>query len=61
MDKKNVHDRRTIKLEDILKEDYIPYLGGRPVRDTVIGSDDLINLKIILETNKCVESLIKAI
>ena len=28
----------------------IPFMGGRPVRDTVINSDDILNLRITLET-----------
>ena len=43
-----VHDRRTVKLEKVLSENYIPFLEGRPNRDTVISSDDVLNLKIAL-------------
>jgi hypothetical protein len=43
-----VHDRRTVKLEKVLSKNYIPFLEGRPNRDTVISSDDILNLKIVL-------------
>jgi len=48
----NTQDRRRIRLEDVTKADYIPFLGGRPARDEglqgVISPDDVTNLKIAL-------------
>ena len=38
--------------ESGLKMVRIPFLGGRPERDTIIGSDDIMNLQIALETCK---------
>ena len=61
MDKKHVVDRRSIKLEDILKADYIPFLSGRPERETVIAKEDLMNLEIVLNTTKTVEEFITKI
>lgn len=55
MKKPKVIDRRHIHLEDVLKADYIPFLGGRPSRDTVIGREDVLNLKIALHTSHSVE------
>ena len=52
MEKKQVIDKRTIKLENILKKDYIPFLKGRPERNTAIRTDDIANLKIALNTAK---------
>ncbi|MDD5672911.1 MAG: hypothetical protein PHC61_02000 [Chitinivibrionales bacterium] len=60
-EKKNVIDKRSIKLEDVMKSDYIPFLGGRPDRQKVIGSDDVINLSIVLNTSDSVEELLKNI
>jgi hypothetical protein len=36
-------------LENLSK---IPFLGGRPERETIIDENDIINLKIALETSK---------
>jgi hypothetical protein len=33
----------------------IPFLGGRPVHDTVIGADDIVNLNIALNTCSTLE------
>lgn len=38
--------------ESGLKMVRIPLFGGRPERDTIIGSDDITNLQIALETCK---------
>ena len=59
MESKKVIDRRQIKLEKVMRPDYIPFLGGRPQRTTVITSDDMIDLAIILNTTDSVEMLIK--
>jgi hypothetical protein len=59
MEDKNIVDKRSIKLDDVLKPDYIPFMAGRPARDKVIGADDLINLKINLNTCNTVEDLLK--
>lgn len=32
------------------KEKSIPFLGGRPIRDTIITSDDIMNLIIACHT-----------
>jgi len=33
----------------------IPFMKGRPARETIIGDDDIYNLKIALETTKSLE------
>jgi len=44
---------------NLLKEvDKISFLQGRPNRETVINGDDILNLKIALETSKDVESFL---
>ncbi len=50
MEKRHVIDKRQVKLEDIMKEDYIPFLEGRPHRESVITWDDVADLKIALNT-----------
>lgn len=39
----------------------IPFLGGRPERDTVISHDEIVNLMILLNTVSTVESFEAAI
>jgi hypothetical protein len=56
--KKNVIDRRQIHLEKVMRPDYIPFLGGRPTRTTVISADDILNLTIALNTTQSVESFV---
>jgi hypothetical protein len=58
MENKRVVDKRQIRLEEVMKPDYIPFLGGRPERLTVIKTDDIVNLKIILNTTESVEEFI---
>ena len=59
LQKKKVVDRRSVKLENVLKPDYIPFLSGRPNRENAIGKDDLMNLAIVLNTTDTVEEFIK--
>jgi hypothetical protein len=58
MENKNVIDKRQIRLEEVMKPDYIPFLGGRPDRVTIISPDDIMNLKINLNTIQSVEEFI---
>ncbi|MGA2507662.1 MAG: hypothetical protein ABSF80_09320 [Chitinispirillaceae bacterium] len=59
MENKKIIDKRQIRLEEVMKPDYIPFLGGRPARITIISLDDIVNLKINLNTSKSVEEFIK--
>ncbi|MBN2035601.1 MAG: hypothetical protein JW768_02550 [Chitinispirillaceae bacterium] len=59
MESKRVIDRRKIKLEKVMRPDYIPFLGGRPERKTVISMDDVVNLKISLNTTRTIDELLK--
>ncbi|MCU0609607.1 MAG: hypothetical protein MUF22_07565 [Chitinispirillaceae bacterium] len=61
MEKKPVIDKRSIKLEEVMSREYIPFLGGRPKRETVISSDDVINLTIRLNTVDQVEEFVKTV
>ena len=52
---KTINSMKTHELNHELRESglkmaRIPFLGGRPERDTVIGSDDICNLNIALAT-----------
>jgi len=58
MESKNVIDKRSVKLSDVMRADYIPFLGGRPARMTVIGSEDALNLAIALNTTPSVEGFL---
>jgi hypothetical protein len=60
-EKRKVVDKRSIKLEDILKPDYIPFLEGRPTREKRIGSDDLIDLEIMIKTTTTVDEFLSKI
>jgi len=43
----------------VSKQNRIPFLKGRPERDHVIDDEDLINLKIELETCKSLEEFVE--
>jgi len=59
MEKSNIVDKRSIRLEEITKTGYIPFLGGRPIRATVISHDDCINLTILINTIDTVDELLE--
>ncbi|HUI94062.1 MAG TPA: hypothetical protein VLX68_17620 [Chitinivibrionales bacterium] len=58
---RHVIDKRSIKLEDVLKKDYIPFLGGRPKRESIISKDEITNLEITLNTCKSVEEFLSKV
>lgn len=58
---KMIRDKRKVKLEEMLKEDYIPLGSGRPERDLCINHDDTLNLQIALNTTGDVLEFIKAV
>lgn len=58
---KFISDRRRVKLEDIMKEGYIPLFSGRPKRNSAIDSDDIVNLKIALGTASNVLELVEQV
>ncbi len=39
----------------------IPFLGGRPDRESAIGHEDIVDLEIILNTNETIETIIERI
>jgi len=58
MENGRVIDRRQIRLEKVMGPDFIPFLGGRPERIGIISADDIVNLKIMLNTSASVQDLI---
>ena len=58
MENRKVFDRRQVKLENLMKSDYIPLGAGRPSRATVIGADDVRNLLIALNTAKSLDEFL---
>ena len=59
MNKPSIVDKRVVRLEDITKKDYIPFLGGRPKRIKIITTDEIINLKIALNTTSTVDAFLE--
>jgi len=59
--KVKVVDKRSVKLEDLDKEDYIPFLEGRPSRNEAINEDDIMNLQIALNTSKNFKEFIRKV
>jgi len=59
--KRNVYDKRYIRLEEVGRDEYIPFLGGRPVRETVISEDDITNLIIAVNTSKSLEVFLEQV
>jgi len=58
MEKRPVVDKRIIRLEEVMRKDYIPFLGGRPQREKVISLDDVTNLRISLNREQSVEEFV---
>ena len=50
-----LRDGSTVYFED--NPDIIPFLRGRPDRDTIISADNITDLKIILNTIKDVKEI----
>jgi hypothetical protein len=58
---RHILDKRSVRLEDVMKEGYIPFLGGRPEREKVISADDVLNMAISLNTTTTVEDFLSAL
>jgi len=50
--KENLENKAYLK-----KINVIPFMGGRPEREIDINNDDILNLKIALETSKNIKEL----
>lgn len=58
---KKIIDKRIIRLEELNKKDYIPFLGGRPKRNKIISKDEILDLRILLNTTNDVEEFLEEI
>ena len=54
-----VQEARALAAKPFLNK--IPFLGGRPARDRVIGKDDILDLTIALGTARSIEEFITLI
>jgi hypothetical protein len=61
MERSKVRDKRSVKLEGVLRPDFILFKGGRPARGTVIGDEDILNLRIALNTARSLEEFLKLV
>jgi hypothetical protein len=60
MERKNVAEERPVVTTDLAIA-RIPFLSGRPERDTIISVDEIINLTIALNITKSVDEFLKLI
>jgi hypothetical protein len=60
MEKQNLADNTT-RPENVPRDGYIPFLGGRPDREAIICDDDIINLRINLNITDTVEEFLRII
>ncbi len=58
MEIKKYFDNLNVKLQDVVKPDHIPFLGGRPDRITIISKEDIQNLTIELNRDQGLDSLL---
>ena len=61
MRRQNVYERRPSRLEELIPQGYIPFLHGRPVRESTIDKDDILNLRIALNTAADLEEFVQLI
>jgi hypothetical protein len=59
--KRNVYDKRYVRLEEVGRDEYIPFLGGRPSREKIISEDDITNLIIALNTAKSLDVFLEQV
>ena len=50
--------QHTIKTVGVMNKEHIPFGKGKPKRDTVIKTDDVVNLVIALNTAKSMEEFL---
>jgi hypothetical protein len=53
-----IRDNRSVKLDRVYAQDYIPLFAGRPKRETIIGKDDLLDIKILIHATHTVDEFI---
>ncbi len=47
---KRIIDKGAVPLEKVQSSDFIPFMSGRPKRESIIGKDDILNLRIALNS-----------
>lgn len=60
MDSPNTLDKPRVP-PDQLNSFFIPFLEGRPERDTIINKEDILNLKIALNTAKSLQDFFSVV
>jgi hypothetical protein len=60
MERKNVTEERPVGTVNLAKA-RIPFLSGRPERDTIISVDEIINLTITINVTKSVDELLQLV
>lgn len=60
MERNNVAEERPVGAANLAKT-RIPFLSGRPERDTIISVDEIINLTISLNVTKSVDEFLQLI
>ena len=58
MEQSRIKLEKALKLATPVKKDFIPLFSGRPLRDTVIGKEEILNLEIALNTARSLEEFI---
>ncbi len=53
-----IKDDRPVKFEKVVSQDFIPLFAGRPKRESIIGRDDMIDVKILLNATHTVDEFI---
>lgn len=61
MENSDTLDKTQIPPDEATKEGFIPFLEGRPKRDAVINGEDILNLKIALNTAKNLEEFVSLV
>jgi hypothetical protein len=61
MERSEILEKRPELLNGNSSTVHIPFLGGRPQRETVISRDEILNLTIILHTTVTIEDFLIAI
>ena len=51
-------DQRFAKLAKVLSKEFIPLFGGKPIREKVINRDDVLDIKILLNSTEDVDAFV---
>ncbi|MGD9201875.1 MAG: hypothetical protein PVI26_09950 [Chitinispirillia bacterium] len=61
MKKPDMIDYKEIKTSRLKRRSIIPFMQGRPARNTIIQKDDIINLIIMLNTCKSLNEFLNKV